>query len=44
MTPVQWLGIKQQGARHLHAFQGAILKGECDLSHYDYDAALKVLL
>ena len=42
MTPLQWLGIKQHGVRHLHAIQVAIMKGDCHLSSCDCNAVLKV--
>ena len=42
ITPVQWLSIKQHGVRHLHAIQDVIMKRDCHLSRYEYDAVLKV--
>ena len=42
MTAVQWLSIKETGARSLCSFQEALRKGRIPLDAYDESAAHKV--
>ena len=42
LTPVQWLSIKDMGARHLLSILEALKSDRCLLSAYDVKAANKV--